>query len=549
MANIADLSLFSEAEAVAFVQSRVPGVAAVEAGQLAGLLGFIPMALEHATAFLVQSGQDCASYIGLLRQHGFDELRIRYSAEDCAHELMAASVQLLTIDAIESQSARQLLYLLAYCATDSLPLSLLQRGQAALPQPLQGLFGGSSQSELKQVLNMLVGFALISVEGDDGGAGDGGTSDGRLGTVASGGNRELLLTMPVVTQLAVKHQAIEGEDTFWLSCCLSMADTVVSGLLGDELTASSDDSVSARVQESTETLIELVCFAPHLLAIARQAEAALDDDCSQLAISRLYLAVGRGYECSGDYNLALECFQKALLICENIQGEQSLAAAAANSLVADAYLRLGNCANALEYAEAALRVLEDALGSEHPQTVAAYLAAANVRDDLGDFDEALAYYGKALVVQERSLGDNHPDTAATYRSIALIQRHLGDCDQAVELFQKALAVSHERLGVGHPDTVADLNNIALSYRQLADHAKELEYFQKALAIYETADKGRLYTAITYQNIGLAYEGLGDNVAALPWHEKAHELFKVVLGPEHPLVEESLERCRYAKNTP
>ncbi|MDE6784003.1 MAG: tetratricopeptide repeat protein, partial [Ruminococcus sp.] len=79
----------------------------------------------------------------------------------------------------------------------------------------------------------------------------------------------------------------------------------------------------------------------------------------------------------------------------------------------------GEYDKALEYYEKALKICESVLGKEHPNTATTYNNIAVVYQDKGEYDKALEYYEKALKICESVLGKTHPLTVAISQNIAL----------------------------------------------------------------------------------------------------------------------------------
>lgn len=133
--------------------------------------------------------------------------------------------------------------------------------------------------------------------------------------------------------------------------------------------------------------------------------------------------------------------------------------AAGYDSIARASLEAGNYDRALEYYQKALDIRERVLGKNHPDTAGTYNNIATAHHDKGDDDRALEYYVKALAIFERVLGPDHPDTAQVYHNLGVEYEDKGFYDWALEYYQKALTVREKQLGKDHPDTVETHNSI------------------------------------------------------------------------------------------
>ncbi|MCL2532461.1 MAG: tetratricopeptide repeat protein [Oscillospiraceae bacterium] len=163
------------------------------------------------------------------------------------------------------------------------------------------------------------------------------------------------------------------------------------------------------------------------------------------------------YKDQGNFDEALEYYQKALSIFETL-GKNRLVTAMTYNNTAVVYENQGKLDEALDYYKKALPIFE-ALGKNHPLTAGIYNNFGEVCRKQGKFDEALKWYQKNLAITEKMPGKNHPDTAKTYGNIAVVYKEQGKLDEALELCKKALTVFEEKLGKDHPNTIKCRRNM------------------------------------------------------------------------------------------
>ena len=248
----------------------------------------------------------------------------------------------------------------------------------------------------------------------------------------------------------------------------------------------------------------------------------------------LFNSMGEVYHAQGNYDRALEFFEKVLVIREKVLGMDHPGTAITYNNMASVYYALGDYEKALEFLEKARLIQENVLGMDHPDTASTYNNIAGVYHDLGDYEKALKFYEKAQVIKENKLGKEHPSTAATYNSIAIVYRDQGDYEKALEFLEKARVIREKVLGMNHPDTATTYNNIASVYRDQGDYEKALEFLEKARVIREKVlGMNHPDTAITYNNIASVYHYLGDFEKALTYYKKALGILENVLGMNHP----------------
>ena len=239
------------------------------------------------------------------------------------------------------------------------------------------------------------------------------------------------------------------------------------------------------------------------------------------------------YQDNGEYKIAMEYYDKALAIHENVLGADNPNTAAVYNNIACVYQGLDNYNKALEYCEKALTICENVLGTEHPDTATTHHNIAGIYQDMHEYDNALKSYNIAIAINEAVLGADHPNKATTYNSIASLYQEMEQYDNAMDYYRKALTIREKVLGTEHHDTAGTYNNIAGVYKDIGDYDTAKKYYEKALAICETVlGTGHPYTAIAYNNIASVYYYMGDYDKALEYYEKALAIFTKTLGFEH-----------------
>ena len=81
------------------------------------------------------------------------------------------------------------------------------------------------------------------------------------------------------------------------------------------------------------------------------------------------------------------------------------------------YYNQGNYDQALEYYNKALKIYLAVLGDSHPNVAMNYNNIGGVYYNQGNHDQALEYYNKALKIYLAVFGENHPDVAMSYSNI------------------------------------------------------------------------------------------------------------------------------------
>jgi len=114
---------------------------------------------------------------------------------------------------------------------------------------------------------------------------------------------------------------------------------------------------------------------------------------------------------------------------------------------------LGEYDKALEYYQKALAIVEKVFGGEHPFTASSHNNIGAVYDAKGEYDKALEYYQKALAISEKILGLENPSTASSHNNIAWLYYEMQNYQEAAKMMQKAIDVLEKVLPANHPNLI------------------------------------------------------------------------------------------------
>ncbi|HET9254508.1 MAG TPA: FxSxx-COOH system tetratricopeptide repeat protein [Pseudonocardiaceae bacterium] len=129
------VGVFDRGESIALLRCRAPQLTEGEAGQIAHVLGDLPLALTQAAAHLADAPTSVQDYLTMLAERTAELLADEVSATYPVS--LTASVQ-IALDRLAAQcpAALQLLTLAAYLAPEPIPWTLFTLHPAPLPEPL-----------------------------------------------------------------------------------------------------------------------------------------------------------------------------------------------------------------------------------------------------------------------------------------------------------------------------------------------------------------------------------------------------------------------------
>ena len=484
-----NIDIFTKDEARKFLLSRTKTDDDHEVtSKLIERLGYLPLALEHAAAYMVNLKISYDEYLSLIDNCGLEPSEGSDGSNNNIRFIMPA-FEISINGTIMPEAARQLLNLCAFMAPNKIPMSLLVRNRDLLPEPL--LSNLNEEININRLCVELRRFSLIT------------------------GSSQEFNIHPLLQEYLRYSQE---DNSKWIDICLRV-------FLSD----------IPRDYDTWESKEIFVHISEHAFSVVNYAYSYYENQKSKgQSISELFFYLGYGFNKVGQYDKALECYHKTLEIREKVLDVEHLDTAMTYNNIANVYKKQGCYQTALEWLQKALNVSLRILGESHPSISKTYNNIASVYSRLHEYAEALEWLHKALLICEKVLGKEHPDTATTYNNIAGVYANQENYTNALKWYHKALIIDEKVLGKEHPDTATTYNNIAFIYSKQKDYSKALELYSKALAIREMV-MGNKHpdTAITYNNIAFVYFNQGDYHMALEWFHKALEICEQVLGTEHP----------------
>ncbi|MET7796890.1 tetratricopeptide repeat protein [Streptomyces decoyicus] len=182
------------------------------------------------------------------------------------------------------------------------------------------------------------------------------------------------------------------------------------------------------------------------------------------------------------------------------------------------------------------------LGPDHPDTLTARGELARIRGQAGDAAGAAAAFAELLEQRVRVLGPDHPDTLTTRGNVLRFRGEVGDAAGAATAYAELLEHMVRVLGPDHPDTLTTRGNIAFWRGEAGDAAGAADAYAELLA-----DRVRVLgddhpsTLTTRGNIAFWRGEAGDAAGAADAYAELLADRVRVLGDDHP---DTLDTRRY-----
>ncbi len=205
--------------------------------------------------------------------------------------------------------------------------------------------------------------------------------------------------------------------------------------------------------------------------------------------------IGFEYNTKGEIRKAIEYFNKALTVQEEISDKPGIANSLLN--IGAMHDAQGDVLQGLEYYHRSLKIQEEIKDKQY---------IANSLNNIGFtyynqgyIDKALEYYSKSLKIREEM--QNKEAIASSLSNIAAVYDMQGDFAKALEYYRISLKMReeiHDNEGIA-----SSLNKIGNIYNKQGDIYKALEYCTKSLKIREDInDKEGI--ALSFNNIATIY---------------------------------------------
>ncbi|MBO0790571.1 MAG: tetratricopeptide repeat protein [Ktedonobacteraceae bacterium] len=465
--------------------------------QIVMLLGGLPLALDQAGAYILETGSSLEEYLALYEQRHTALLAWR-GRVPVEHPDSVGTTFALAFERVERQSpaAVELLRLCAFLAPDAIPEALIVEGAELLAEPLQSV--AIDPLAFNEAIEILRSLSLVQRY-----------------------VQSKTLSLHRLVQTVLRDTMSEEERQTWIKRSVR--------LLKRAFPAGSDVLV-----ERWGWCEQLV---PHVLLNAAQCEeegVALPEAASLWHRTATYLQTRAQYE------QAEPLYQHAVRLREQVLGPEHPEVAKPLNGLAILYETQGRHVEAERLYQRALHIWEQASGPEHPELAYPLNGLAIVYIEQDRFAEAEPLLQRVLDMREQELGPEHPEVAYPLNNLAETYRRRNRFAEAEPLYQRALHIREQTLGSEHPETGYPIYNLAEIYREQGQYKQAESWYRRALRIWEQV-LGIEHPLVAHPLNGLAqiYRKQERHAEAEPLALRALTIRERALGDEHPDTAESL----------
>ena len=393
-------------DAVKFLVDRTGNADAEAAAELAAELGYLPLALEQAAAYIETVGGGFAEY--LARFHGQGVALFAKGKPTTDYPLTVATTWSLSIDAVRetSPASVDLLTAAAFLVPDFVPIEIFILGGLELGELLSKKLKVAAKEPLAfwELLEPLESYSLVDRVPNES------------------------FKLHRLTQEVVKASLREESRRTW-------AERVVRALnTAYPFADFSNWGRCERLQPSARLASELV------RAYTLESEEA----------ASLLSKAGTFLWARGDNAGAMPFHELYLEVLERILGCEHPKTLAARVSLSNSSGALGEVARSRALLEQTLDVQQHLLGAEHPDTLITRNNLAWAIHCAGDFSKAREIFEQILPIRIRVLGAEHPHTLSTRLNLAASLHHLGELAGARKLQEENLQIEERVRGSEDP---------------------------------------------------------------------------------------------------
>jgi tetratricopeptide (TPR) repeat protein/transcriptional regulator with XRE-family HTH domain len=466
------------------------------AGDIAVLLGGLPLALDQAGAYVLETRCSLEEYLRLYESRRV-ELLGRRGRVPSEHPDSVVTTFGLVVERAERENsaAVDLLRLCAFLSPDAIPEALITNGAAQLGEMLQMVV--EDAWAFNEAVETLQSLSLIQRHVES-----------------------KRLSLHRLVQAVLKDAMSKEAREVWMMRC--------TRLLHQSFPAGSN--LDAEQREWCEQLV------PHVLLnadLSARQEMALPEAASLWHNAAAYLRDG------GQYRQAESLFLRALRLREHLLGLTHPDVAHTLHGLAMLFFIQGKYTEAEPLYLRALDIFE-ALDPMHPDLARPLYGLGILYWQQGKFAEAEPLFQRSLSLFEQVLDPAHPDITRPLIGLAALYKLQGKYVESEPLYLRALHILEQTLGPQHSLVAYPLNNLAELYREQGQYDQAEMLFQRALHIWEqTQGPEHMLVAHALSNLAELYYEQGQYEQAEPLAQSALKIREQALKPEHPDIAYSL----------
>lgn len=485
IAQTLEVDVFTREESIRLLQRRNRRLDNEACDRLADALGDLPLAIEHASAWLYTTGMEVAEYLALLEQKRAELTEL---VSEHGYDMPIAAAANVALDrlGVENRAALQLLQVCSFFAPEPIGRDLFT-GPRLTPIAPELDSALQDPRRLNQAIRDIQRYVLVRI-------------DHRANTI------QLHRLVQAVLQSGM---SIDEHSKMQHGAHVLLA--------GGRLGAPTDTREWLRYQ----------ALASHLTA--SNAVVCSDDWARELILNLIEF-----YYYWGDYSSSLNLSQRVVTAWREMLGddhEQTLRAAKWFGFLQRV---TGDYARAAAINADSLERYRRTVGPDDEGTIDAMALVATDLRVAGRFTQARELDLDAFQRARRVFGEDDPETLKSALSLGVSLRLTGDFRTARQLDSDTYRRRRAVLGEDHPETLRILNNMTLDERECGEYLKAHllteRLYQRYSSIFGAKHPETIEVA---RNLAVARRRAGDHDGAYKLSEATMNRFRELYSPVHP----------------
>jgi tetratricopeptide (TPR) repeat protein len=572
VAETLEVDVFARPESIRLLQRRNPELTDAEADRLAEVLGDLPLAIEHASAWLAATDMAVGEYLDLLAEK---RAELTALVPTPGYEMPVAAAANVAIDrlATENPAALQLLQVCSFFAPEPINREIFTGARSTtiadeLDEALQ------SPTQLNRAIRDIQKYVLARI-------------DHRANTLQIHRLVQAVLQsrMPADQHGVMEHGAhvlLAGagkpgepsDSDQWLryqalashitasnavACADDWARELVINLVefyfrwgdyvsGRELVQRVVEEWRGRLGPDHRQTLQAAKWLGYYLWVEGEYEAAADIQSDTLG--RYERTFGRDDEgtidamgmvsatlrTSGRFaaarDLDLDAFQRS----RRVLGEDDPVTLRMAHTLGVSLRLTGEFRTARQLDADTYRRRVAVLGDDHPETLRTLNNLTIDERECGEYMKSKQVVERIYTRYVSLFGIGHPETIRVARNLAVARRRAGDHENAYKLAEDTMNRFRDRFGTAHPDAIAATLNFAVDVRERDEVARAQVLAAETVDAYHSAlGADHPYTLYARTNLGIVLRLLGRIDEARAHNQAAWETLERQLGPNHVLT--------------
>ncbi|WP_405730183.1 FxSxx-COOH system tetratricopeptide repeat protein [Streptomyces sp. NBC_00028] len=563
-----EVDVFDRNESVEHLLRRVSAISTEDADRVANALGDLPLAVDHAAAWLNETGQDAADYLELL-QTKLATLKAVSDAPEYPRQV--AATWDISIQQLNSPVARRLLELCAHFGADPISFDLVHGKE--MGEALREVHPSSGGTALvSRAIQQLHRYSLAKVDRK--------TKSIQVHRLVQAAVRSSMSTDEQESALRAVRNVLSGarpsegdverpenweryntiwphlktpwtryslDDrirklmTEWLRYLRARGEYAEAMSLAEELLviwqkeAGPNDRWTLHLRFEMANVLRFQGWYSRALEIdqdvyERQREALGDDDDHALMTAGGLTADLRAV---GQVGRALEIDRETYERSVDLLGEDHARTLFAANNLAVSMRMAGDCYEAQSVDKENCEQRAQTLGPSHPYTLFSQINLGRDQRSCGEYEASEATL-RGVYETAVELGPEQPPALEAAKALAITLRRLDRLDEAMDISRQVLDICRRRLGEDSPETLVvrlgHAGHLAAAERHedaCEETADLLERFRTALG---ESHPNTLACAVNHGINLLSTERFAE---ARDVCEEARSALRTTLGPEHP----------------